>query len=81
MDPVSAFGIATGVIGLVPLCASGYTFIEGICQAHGGVQDQMIRIRMQRGVWIHRITPLFQAAGVPYGRYSDVTSISQKSAV
>lgn len=60
MDPVSAFGIATGVIGLLPLCASGYSVIEGICKADGGVQDQMTRIQMQRGVQIHPVTPVFQ---------------------
>ena len=50
MDPVSIFGIATGVVGLLPICASGCTFIVGLCKAHGNVQEQMIRVRMQRGV-------------------------------
>ncbi|KAL8759096.1 MAG: hypothetical protein Q9184_003721 [Pyrenodesmia sp. 2 TL-2023] len=48
MEPVAAFGIATGVIGLVPLCANGFAFIEGLCKAYGGVQEQMVRIGMQR---------------------------------
>lgn len=52
MDPVSVFGIATGVIGLVLLCARGCALIEDICKAHGGVQEQMGRIRVQRGVGI-----------------------------
>ena len=50
MEAVAAFGVATGIIGLLPLCANGCTFIVEICKAHGGVQEQMERIRMQRGV-------------------------------
>ena len=50
MDPATAFGIATAVVGLVPICADGFAFIEGLCSATKGVQDQMIRLRMQRGV-------------------------------
>lgn len=50
MDPVSAFGIAVGIIGLLPICASGCTFIEGICEAHGGVQKQLVKVQMQRRV-------------------------------
>lgn len=72
MDPVSALGIATGVIGLVPLCASGFAFIEGICQAHGGVQEQMVRIYMQRGVHIDLFTLRFTVAEDVFHRYSDV---------
>lgn len=50
MDPVSAFGIAVGIIGLLPICANGYSFIEGICEAHGGVQKQLVKVQMQRRV-------------------------------
>ena len=50
MDPASAFGIVTGIIGLVPICANGYTFIEGICGAEQGVQKQLGRLLIQRRV-------------------------------
>ena len=55
MDPVSAIGIATAVVGLLPLCASGCSFIEGLCKAHGNLQEQMNRIRMQQAVCHPRI--------------------------
>lgn len=61
MDPASILGIVTGVVGLVPLCAGGFDFIAGICKAHEGAQEHMIRIQMQRGVdslsgtWYRRI--------------------------
>ncbi|KAL8784401.1 MAG: hypothetical protein Q9195_009066 [Heterodermia aff. obscurata] len=50
MDPVSAVGIATGIIGLLPICADGCTFLVGLCRADSAVQEQMIRIRAQRAV-------------------------------
>ena len=50
MDPATAFGIATGIIGLVPICAKGCIFIEGLCHAQKGVQEQMMRIGAQRAV-------------------------------
>ena len=43
-----AFGIASGVLGLVPLCAQGCELVEGICNAHGGVEEQKTRVHMQR---------------------------------
>ena len=49
-DPISAIGLAAGIIGLVPICADGFTFIEGICKAQGGLGNQVIRIRGQRAV-------------------------------
>ena len=51
-----AFGIITGVIGLLPICANGYFFIEGICKAHKGVEAQMARVQLQRrdlDAWCH----------------------------
>jgi hypothetical protein len=39
MDPVTAFGVATGVIGLLPLVASGFTFIKGVIKADSALQD------------------------------------------
>lgn len=53
VDPVSAFGLATAIIGLVPICADGFTFIEGICKAQGGLGNQVIRIRGQKAVSLH----------------------------
>ena len=50
MDPATAFGVATAVVGLLPICANGCIFIEGLCHAKKGVQDQMIRIGAQRAV-------------------------------
>lgn len=50
MDPASVIGIATGVVGLLPVCASGCSFIVGLCKAHGNVQEQMIRVSLQRAV-------------------------------
>ena len=52
-DPFTAVGLATSIIGLLPICANGFTFIEGICKAHGGVANQIIRIRGQRSVRLH----------------------------
>ena len=54
MDPVTAFGVATAVIGLVPICANGYTFIEGICTAEKGVQKQLKKLLIQRRVSLTR---------------------------
>ena len=53
VDPISAFSLATGIIGLVPICADGFTFIEGICKAQGGLGNQVIRIRGQKAVSFH----------------------------
>lgn len=39
MDPVTAFGVATGVIGLLPLVASGFTVIKEVIRADGALQD------------------------------------------
>lgn len=52
-DPISAIGLATGIIGLVPICADGFTFIEGICKAQDGLGNQVIRIRGQKAVSPH----------------------------
>ncbi len=53
VDPFTAAGLATSIIGLLPICANGFTFIEGICKAHGGVANQIIRTRGQRSVSLH----------------------------
>lgn len=43
-------GIAIGVIGLLPICADGCTFLVSLCRADRSVQEEMIRIRAQRAV-------------------------------
>ena len=47
---MEAAGIALGVIGLLPICADGCTFLVGLCRADRSVQEEMIRIRAQRAV-------------------------------
>lgn len=46
----TAFGIVTGVIGLVPLCGTGYTFIERIVSADRHAEEQLIRLQIQKMV-------------------------------
>jgi hypothetical protein len=33
MDPITVGGLALSVVGLVPLCASGFQFVENIISA------------------------------------------------
>ena len=72
MEAAAAFGVATGIIGLLPLCANGCTFIMGICKASGGVQEQIERLRMQRGVSPMQSWLLLQAADSMPHRYLEV---------
>lgn len=46
----TAFGIVTGIVGLVPLCGKGYTFIEGVVKADRHAEEQLIRIQIQQMV-------------------------------
>ena len=46
----TAFGIVTGIVGLVPLCGKGYTFIESILTADRHAEEQLIRIQIQQWV-------------------------------
>lgn len=39
MDPFTALGVATGVIGLLPLCASGFTVIKDVIKADSALRD------------------------------------------
>ena len=50
MDPITAVGLITGVLGLFPLCADGFSFIEGIIEARKNVTEEFVRIRIQKGV-------------------------------
>ena len=52
----TAFGIVTGIIGLVPLCGKGYTFIESIVTADRHAEEQLIRIQIQQ--WVSACTGL-----------------------
>jgi hypothetical protein len=58
MDPVSAFGVATGVIGLVPLCAQGFTMIKDCFEAPENVRQYMTKITLQRVVFLSWAKPL-----------------------
>ena len=52
----AAFGIVTGVIGLIPICGDGYSFIEKIVQADRHAEEQLIRIQLQKfnlDAWSH----------------------------
>jgi hypothetical protein len=50
MDPVTAFGVATAAIGLIPICGNALGFIETACKARNGAEVQVQRILMQKGV-------------------------------
>jgi hypothetical protein len=69
MDPVSAFGIATGVIGLIPLCAQGFNMITACFEAQHDFRDSMAKITAQE--------ILFIDWGAPMG----LSSVSEKIAV
>lgn len=43
-------GLVVGVIGLLPVCATGFTFIENIIKHDRRVEEQVIRIQIQRWV-------------------------------
>ena len=58
MDPITAFGVATGVIGLVPLCAQGFNMVKDCFRAPEGVQESMTQILLQRAVFLSWAEPL-----------------------
>jgi hypothetical protein len=47
MDPVTAFGVAIGVIGLLPLCASGFTIIKDVIKADSSLHDIAVAIGLE----------------------------------
>ena len=47
-----AFGIVTGVVALLPICAKGCAFIGSIVKAHRHAEEQLIRIQMQQWVGV-----------------------------
>jgi len=50
MDPVTAAGLALSVIGLVPLCASGFQLIENCISAPKNAGKAFDLITFQSGV-------------------------------
>ena len=58
MDPVSAFGVATGVIGLIPLCAQGFNMIVAGVEAPKAVKESMTKITVQRILFINWGNPM-----------------------
>ncbi|KIW30087.1 hypothetical protein, variant [Cladophialophora immunda] len=46
-----AFGIASAVFGLVPVCYQAFELVEAACTANEGAEKQVQRIRMQRGLF------------------------------
>ena len=64
----TAFGIVTGVVGLIPLCGKGYAFIESIVSANRHAEEQLIRIRMQQWVSpLSRVTKLANCSSLYSG--------------
>lgn len=49
-EAAAAFGIVTGVVGLLPICGKGCDFIKSIVKAHHHAEEQLIRIQMQQWV-------------------------------
>jgi hypothetical protein len=52
MDPASAFGIATAVIGLIPLCAQGFEMITACFNAPESVKEAMTLVTVQKVLFI-----------------------------
>jgi hypothetical protein len=52
MDPVSAFGVAAAVIGLIPLCAQGFEMITACFKAPGSVKEAMTLVTVQKVLFI-----------------------------
>jgi hypothetical protein len=48
MDPVTALGVATGVIGLVPICADGFEFIASVFTAKQDLADAAFELEVER---------------------------------
>jgi hypothetical protein len=58
MDPVTALGVATGVIGLIPLCAQGFNMIASCFEAPKAVKESMTKITVQRILFINWGNPM-----------------------
>jgi hypothetical protein len=58
MDPISAFGIATGVISLIPLCAQGFNMITACFDAPKAVRESMTKITVQKILFINWGNPM-----------------------
>jgi Prion-inhibition and propagation len=53
MEPVAAIGIATGVLGLIPLCSSGFEMITACSTASKDVRSAMTLITVQKYLFIN----------------------------
>ena len=49
-EGAAVFGLITGVIGLLPLCVKGCNFIENVIESDRQVEEQLVRIQIQKGV-------------------------------
>ena len=50
MDPVTAFGVAAAVVGLVPLCADGFEMIVKCIDAPKDARETFALVQVQAGV-------------------------------
>lgn len=51
-----AFSVIIGVVGLLPICVNGFSFIESICKADQDLQGQLVRLQIQQADlngWAH----------------------------
>jgi hypothetical protein len=64
MDPVTAFGVATGVIGLIPLCGQGFDFVSSVFSAKQDLNDCALELDVERRKYIAWRTTL-GLEGVP----------------
>jgi hypothetical protein len=64
MDPVTAFGVATGVIGLIPLCGQGFDFVSSVFSAKQDLNDCAFELDVERRKYIGWRTTL-GLEGVP----------------
>ncbi|KAI9733102.1 MAG: hypothetical protein M1834_003649 [Cirrosporium novae-zelandiae] len=50
-DPMTALGVAKGVIELIPICADGINMIASLRTADHDVAEVMVRIRLNNGIF------------------------------
>lgn len=58
MDPVTALGVATGVIGLIPLCAQGFNMVTACFNAKNEYKESMTKITVQSILFINWGKPM-----------------------
>jgi len=52
LDPFTAIGVATGVIGLLSLCASGFMAIEDVIKADGALHDIAVALGVEEARYL-----------------------------